>query len=212
MAQDNKQESKKDGRALIAEPAAHREAEAKPGMELICEAFETGGSVVGVVRGQDTKHTRVEIAEIGREWLILNHRIDLAKGTWQHVAADYPAIGAEPDFDAQYRPSQKVADPAAEAKLKGIASQFVALLPPEARGVVEKLMHTVSGRGNDIPGGTVYARWVGRGKLDADYFTAGTREHVRGATTGTEGFFAAKTVEKYHARSKAQGVPYFVEL
>ena len=70
--------------------APERPAEAEPGTELLCEAFETGGSVIGKVTGGDERWVRVRIDELNRDWLIPKERVDLARVTWQHVTADYP--------------------------------------------------------------------------------------------------------------------------
>lgn len=60
--------------------------------------------------------------------------------------------------------------------------------------------------------GSVLARWVGHGKLDAPFISAGTREQKRGAVTGTEGFFSDAVVKKFKEREARDNTRYFETL
>jgi hypothetical protein len=206
---DNKPIAKKTAPDLHPPTIApERPAEAQPGMELLCEKFETGGAVVGKVLGVETRWVRVRIDELGRDWLILKERIDLAKGSWEHVAADYPAPAEEADFDRQFRPSKASGDAGMVEKVADAAAKLMALVPPDLRADVERLMRRVEGKTLPVPGGSVYARWMGRGIFAGPYISADTREPRRDAPHGTEGFFPIASVQKWQKRQPGS----FIEL
>jgi hypothetical protein len=183
---------------LSNDPAPARPATATIGMELICEVFETGQAAVGKVIGQDDRWVRLRIDDLERDWLVRPDRIDLAKGTWQHVAADYPAIAEQSDFDAEFRPAKTVKqDPAKAKAIADAAAALKALLPEALKGSVDDLAQGASDRLVGGPSGSVLARWTGKGTLDAPFLERKTRATKRGATTGAEGWFPKPTVEKY---------------
>jgi hypothetical protein len=189
--------------------AAERPAEAQPGMELYCERFETGASVVGKVLGVEDRWVRVRIEELSHDWLVLRERIDLAKGTWEHLAADYPAPAEDAEFDKLYRPAKAAPEEAGLVhKVREAASAFAALLPPDLRGDVERIIRRVEGKALPVPGGSTFARWAGRGVFAGPYISADTREPKRDAPHGTEGFFPAASVAKWNQRQPGS----FVEL
>lgn len=204
-------------RALAPDLAPEQPAKAEIGLDLLCENFETGGAVLGKVIGRDGKgNVRLRL-ESGNEWVVREQRIDLAKRTWQHVAADYPSKASDPAFDAEFRstPAEKAVaeDPSRTAALKDLGLKLADHLPPELREGLERLLRTATGKsGGPVPTGSVYAKWVHPGKLDAPIVKAGTREMVRGVANGDEGFFDRTTFEKYRQRGKRQGVAYIVEL
>lgn len=180
--------------------APERPAEAQPGMELLCERFETGGAVVGKVVGIEERWVRLRIEELGREWLVLKDRIDLAKQTWEHVAADYPAPAEDPEFDVRFRPSKTATEPGLAEKVAAAAATLMALLPPDLRDDVERIVRRMEGKTLPVPGGSVFARWAGRGIFAGPYITADTREARRDAKEGTEGFFPVAAVQKWNKR------------
>lgn len=201
---------------LTAEAAPEQPPRAEIGMELMCEPFETGGPMLATVIGRDNNHVRLKL-ENGNEWVVRAGRIDLAKRTWQHVAADYPARAADPAFDAQFRRTtaekEAAEDPSRVERLAAKAKDLAELLPPELRGGLDRILRTATGKsGGPVPEGSVYARWDHPGKLDAPFVKAGSRELVRGAAKGDEGFFDRATFEKYNRRGKQQGVQYITAL
>lgn len=183
---------------LTNEPAPKRE-NTEIGAELLCANFEGAlAPVVGKVIGKDDKWVRLRIEELGRDWLVRPDRIDMAKGSWEHVDADYPALGAEPDFDKEFRPVVAPKEDPAKAKAIAEATAVLkAMLPKEAAGLLDAVSTAATDRLVAGPAGSVLARWTGKGNLDAPYVSRKDRELKRGATNGTEGFFAKKTVEKF---------------
>lgn len=205
MANENK---------LKPQVAPSQEVEIKIGAEFICDNFEAGGdSVIGKVLGVEKEIVRLRIESLGRDWLVNRSRFDFARQTWQHVAADYPALGEKADFDKMYRPSVVSSqDPGLADKIAQATEALTNLLPEDVRRSVQSAVRSTAARAGGGPENGVLARWVGHGKIDCAYVTAGTREMKRGAETGTEGFFPRDTVEKYKKRGKEQRVQYFVEL
>lgn len=208
MPNDNRITKKNEPNILPPPAAPERPAQAMPGMELLCEHFETGGPVMGTVVGADDKWVRVRL-DIGREWLIRPDRIDLAKGTWTHVDGDYPALAADANFDANFRGIAPPKDDApARDKLRDKVAELAAMLPPEARAAIERIALTVEGKVLPAPSGTVFARWDGRGVFAGAFVESGSRQPRRDAMPGTIGFFSAADVAKWNRRSPGS----FVEL
>lgn len=185
---------------ITTEPAAPRPAEAKVGMELLCEAFETGGPVTGKVIGADARWIRLKLDDPEREWLVKPERVDLAKASWQHVAADYPAIAADPEFDKEFRPPVvEKQDPEKAKQIAEAAAKLKALLPENLRSFTDDIVQGATDRVLGGPNGTKLARWKGRGTLDAPYLDRTTRTTKRGAVEGAEGWFAIQTIQKFAA-------------
>jgi hypothetical protein len=185
---------------LTNDPAPPQPASADVGMELLCANFEGGITVAAKVIGRDERWVRVRIEELDRDWLVRPERLDLAKGTWEHVAADYPAAAEDKEFDALYRPAKIVKeDPVRAKKIAEAAAALKNLLPDGLKSSVDDLAQGATDRFVGGPAGSVLARWKGKGKLDAPFVERKTRETKRGATTGTEGWFARPTVQKFAA-------------
>ena len=184
---------------LTNEPAPKRE-NTEIGAELLCANFEGAlAPVVGKVIGKDDKWVRLRIEELGRDWLVRPDRIDMAKGSWEHVDADYPPLGSEPEFDKEFRPLPVAKEDPAKAKQIAEATATLKALIPSASRILDSVSTIASDRLNPGPAGSVLARWTGKGNLDAPYVSRKDRELKRGAANGTEGFFAKKTVEKFAA-------------
>ncbi len=178
--------------------AAQRPAAPTVGMDLYCEMFETGEPVTGKVIGADERWVRLKLDEIGREWLVRPERIDLAKGCWQHLAADYPQIAAEPAFDKEFRPAPPAkAPPVSASEIGAAADKLKAHLPEALRGLVDDVVQGATDRVLGGPGDAKLARWTGRGKLDAVYLDRKTRVAKRGAVQGTEGWFRTADLAKF---------------
>jgi hypothetical protein len=183
---------------IAADIAAQRPAAPAVGMELYCEMFETGEAVTGKVIGADDRWVRLKLDEIGREWLVRPDRIDLAKGTWQHLAADYPQIAADPEFDREFRPTLPPKGPSVStSEIGAAADKLKAHLPEALRGLVDDVVQGATDRVLGGPGDAKLARWTGRGKLDAVYLDRKTRTPKRGAEHGTEGWFRTADLAKF---------------
>ena len=74
------------------------------GAELLCESFESNEAVLGTVTAIDGQEVELHLADLATDWLVGLDRIDVAAGTWIHVAEDYPAPGTDLDFDTARRP------------------------------------------------------------------------------------------------------------
>jgi hypothetical protein len=186
--------------SLASKPAPAQAASAEVGTELLCANFEGGASspIVGKVIGKDDRWVRLRIEELGREWLVRPDRIDLAKGTWEHVDADYPRLGEEPAFDAEFRPALKTKDdPKKAAAIKDAAAKLGALLPESLRKQVEEFAAGATDKLIGGPAGSVLARWTGKGTLDGPFVDRKTKAVKRGAATGAEGWFPKSSVQKY---------------
>lgn len=183
---------------LTNDPAPKRE-NTEIGAEILCANYEGATApVVGKIIGKDDKWVRLRLEELGRDWLVRPDRVDMAAGSWQHVDADYPALGADAAFDAEFRPVVAAKeDPAKTKAIAAAAAALKAVLPASMLGAVDGLTNTATDRLIAGPSGSVLARWTGKGLLDAPYVSRKERELKRGAPNGTEGFFAAKTVEKF---------------
>lgn len=182
---------------LTNEPAPKRE-NAEIGAELLCANYEGAvAPVVGKIIGKDEKWVRLRLEELGRDWLVRPDRIDMAKGSWEHVDADYPPLGSEPEFDKEFRPLPVAKEDPAKAKQIAEATATLKALIPSASRILDSVSTIASDRLNPGPAGSVLARWTGKGQLDAAYLTRTSHELKRPAVNGTEGWFAKKTVEKF---------------
>jgi len=186
-------------RQSLANRPAPTQAAADLGTELLCVNYEGASApVVGKVIGKDDRWVRLRIEELGRDWLVRPDRVDLAKGTWEHVDADYPRLGEEAAFDAEFRPAPKAKDdPKKVAAIKEAAAKLGALLPEAMRKQVEEFASGATDKLLGGPTGSVLARWNGKGTLDAPYVDRKSKTVKRGATTGAEGWFAKSSVQKY---------------
>lgn len=199
--------------ALAAKVAPPQPGEIQIDAELVCPQFETGAAVVGKVIGKDKDWVRLRIEELGRDWIVRPNRIDLAKASWDHVAADYPAVGENKAFDQDFRPAAVAAeDKGLVEKIHAKGEELLAMLPPEMRQAAQSMLASATGKLGGAPTNTVYARWIGRGTLAGAYLKAGSREVARDAKTGTEGFFPKATVEKYEKRQERAGEKFFERL
>lgn len=171
------------------------------GAVLHCACFDTGepadGEVVGG-GGEHDLHYRIRIDALGgQEWLVKKERVDPVARTWEHVAGDYPALGADAAFDKEFR-AYLTAPAREKPALSGAADRALAdlakHLPPEVAATVVKVVRGAKDKMIGGPAGSVLARWTGKGTLDAPYLARDTRELTRGAPNGTEGWFSQKTV------------------
>jgi hypothetical protein len=184
---------------LTNEVAPKRE-NAEIGTELLCANYEGAiAPVLGKIVGKDDKWVRLRIEELGRDWLVRPDRIDMAKGSWEHVDADYPRLGDDAAFDAEFRPVAVAKEDPIKAKAIADATATLKALIPSAAKILDSVSTIASDRLNPGPAGSVLARWTGKGQLDAAYLTRTSHELKRPAVNGTEGWFAKKTVEKFPA-------------
>lgn len=184
---------------LTGQTAPTQPATAEIGAELLCANYEHATApIVGKVIGKDEQWVRLRIEELGRDWLVRPDRIDLAKGSWEHVDADYPRIGEQPDFDAEFRPvAAPKEDPKTAAAIKAAAEGLRKLLPESLRKHVDDLASGATDRLTGGPDGSVLARWTGKGTLDAPFVPRGSTAVKRGAVQGTEGWFPKASVKKF---------------
>lgn len=191
--------------SLEAEVAPAREGVGL-GANLHCAAFESGGPVDAEVvggGGEHDSHYRVKIDSLGgQEWLVKRERVDAAKRTWEHVAADYPALGADKEFDEEFRAyllaPPKQGTPSAADKAAAAFDSFADKhLPPEVAAAMKSVLTRTQDKVLGGPKGSVLARWTGKGLLDAPFLDRSDRTLRRGAKSGDEGWFAQKTVDGY---------------
>ena len=100
------------------------------GAELLCEPFETGAAAMGTVASIEGEEVELLLVDHGTTWPVTLACIDVAAGTWEHVAADYPVPGSEPVWDAGHRPWLASTPAAVAAVIEAPALPAEAIVEP----------------------------------------------------------------------------------